>query len=393
MKNIIKSLCVPALALAVLPFMASCETDTDDNPTLQHPTSFVLNTPAYATSNVYDLANSESVNLTTSQPDYGFPVVTTYEVQVSLNQAFTSVTGAEVPEGINYTTLMSPYPQANMNVSATELNNAIVTLYQTDNGGADPSGRVLNAYVRLAAHVANVDDSYCYSNVITLPVVVSYRATMPTEVYVAASSIHGGTEGKALAPVYGMEGQWYGMVYMAAGASLTWGDADSQTNGYALTTAVNDQANAETHEAADGGIEFTNAGWYVLHFNISVANNAVNSTLTVYPGAAYTTGAPSYGEGDWLDGDASKALTAPADASGEWVSPAFIAGGELRAYIKVPGLDWWRTEFTLYQGNLYWRNVDIPDNWAKNVGSDYSVSCDAGERLYVNFDYDTGRVE
>ena len=163
MKNIIKSLCVPALALAVLPFMASCETDTDDNPTLQHPTSFVLNTPAYATSNVYDLANSESVNLTTSQPDYGFPVVTTYEVQVSLNQAFTSVTGAEVPEGINYTTLMSSYPQANMNVSATELNNAIVTLYQTDNGGADPSGRVLNAYVRLAAHVANVDDSYCYS--------------------------------------------------------------------------------------------------------------------------------------------------------------------------------------------------------------------------------------
>ena len=246
---------------------------------------------------------------------------------------------------------------------------------------------------RLAAHVANVDDSYCYSNVITLPVVVSYRATMPTEVYVAASSIHGGTEGKALAPVYGMEGQWFGMVYMAAGASLTWGDADSQTNGYALTTAVNDQANAETHEAADGGIEFTNAGWYVLHFTASVADNMLNSTLTVYPGAAYTTGAPSYGEGDWLDGDASKALTAPADASGEWVSPAFIAGGELRAYIKVPGLDWWRTEFTLYQGNLYWRDRDIPGNWAENVGSDYSVSCDAGARLYVNFDYDTGRVE
>ena len=121
MKNIIKSLFVPALALAVLPFMASCETDTDDNPTLQHPTSFVLNTPAYAESNVYDLANSESVNLTTSQPDYGFPVVTTYEVQVSLNSAFTQVTGAEVPENINYTTLASSYTQANMNVTAAEL--------------------------------------------------------------------------------------------------------------------------------------------------------------------------------------------------------------------------------------------------------------------------------
>ena len=196
MKNIIKSLLAPAVALAVLPFMASCETDTDSNPTLQHPTSFVLNTPAYAENNVYDLANSESVNLTTTQPDYGFPVVTTYEVQVSLNQAFTEVTGAEVPETVNYETLMSTYDKANMDVSAEEMNNAIVSLYQQDFGG-DPSGKVLDVYVRLAAHVANADNSYCYSNVITLPVVVSYRATMPTEVYVAASSIHGGTEGKA----------------------------------------------------------------------------------------------------------------------------------------------------------------------------------------------------
>lgn len=391
MKNIIKSLLAPAVALAVLPFMASCETDTDSNPTLQHPTSFVLNTPAYAENNVYDLANSESVNLTTTQPDYGFPVVTTYEVQVSLNQAFTEVTGAEVPETVNYETLMSTYDKANMDVSAEEMNNAIVSLYQQDFGG-DPSGKVLDVYVRLAAHVANADNSYCYSNVIKLPVVISYIATMPKVVYVAAESIHGGTEGKALAPVFGLDAQWYGMVYMSAGASLTWGDADAQDNGAAVTT-FDDQADAGLSEAADGGIAFANAGWYVLHFSASIADNTLTSKLTVYPGAAYTTGAPSYGEGDWLDGDASKALTAPADASGEWVSPAFIAGGELRAYIKVPGLDWWRTEFTLYQGNLYWRNVDIPDNWAKNVGSDYSVSCEAGARLYVNFDYDTGRVE
>lgn len=392
MKNIIKSLCAPALALAVLPFMASCDTDTDDNPTLLHPTSFVLNTPAYAESNVYDLANSSSINLTTSQPDYGFPVAMTYEVQVSLNQDFTTVTGADVPEGVNYTTLSTPYTQANMNVDAAELNNAIVKLYQTDNNGADPSGKVISVYVRLMAHATNAADSYCYSNVITLPVVVSYLAEVPTEVYVAASSIHGGTEGKELAPVFGMESQWYGMVYMAAGASLTWGDADGQTNGYALTT-VDDQAGAGISEAADGGIAFANAGWYVLHFTASVSDNTLNSVLTVYPGAAYTTGEPSYGGGDWLDGDANKALTAPADASGEWVSPAFIAGGELRAYIKVPGLDWWRTEFTLYQGNLYWRNVDIPGNWAENVGGEYSVSCKAGGHLYVNFDYDTGRVE
>ena len=389
MKNIIKSLLVPAVALAVLPFMTSCETDTDSNPTLQHPTSFVLNTPAYAESNVYDLANSESLNLTTTQPDYGFPVVTTYEVQVSLNEAFKDVTGAEVPEGVNYATLMSTYTQANMNVSAEELNNTIVSLYQKDNNGGDPSGKTLVAFVRLAAHIANAPNSYCYSNVIQLPVRVSYIATMPTSVYVAASSIHGGTEGKALAPVYGMDGQWYGMVYMSAGASLTWGDADSQTNGSAVTT-VDDQAGAGVTPAEDGGIAFANAGWYVLHFTASIADNTLSSKITVYPGLACVTG--NVAGGVWDDPNTAWALTPPADASGEWVSPAFAAAGELRAYIKVPGLDWWRTEFTVVDNKIVWRTTNIVDSWSE-VDSSYAISCSANQKLYVNFDYDTGRVE
>ena len=389
MKNIIKSLLVPAVALAVLPFMTSCETDTDSNPTLQHPTSFVLNTPAYAESNVYDLANSESLNLTTTQPDYGFPVVTTYEVQVSLNEAFKDVTGAEVPEGVNYATLMSTYTQANMNVSAEELNNTIVSLYQKDNNGGDPSGKTLVAFVRLAAHIANAPNSYCYSNVIQLPVRVSYIATMPTSVYVAASSIHGGTEGKALAPVYGMDGQWYGMVYMSAGASLTWGDADSQTNGSTVTT-VDDQAGAGVTPAEDGGIAFANAGWYVLHFTASIADNTLSSKITVYPGLACVTG--NVAGGVWDDPNTAWALTPPADASGEWVSPAFAAAGELRAYIKVPGLDWWRTEFTVVDNKIVWRTTNIVDSWSE-VDPSYAISCSANQKLYVNFDYDTGRVE
>ena len=153
MKNIIKSLLAPACLLAVLPFMASCETDTDSNPTLQKPTSFVLNTPAYAADNVYDLANSESVNLTTTQPDYGYPAITVYEVQVSVDKAFKDVTTLDVPENIDYETLPNSYTTANMDVNATELNNAIVTLYQAAHDGADPSGREMPVYVRLLAHV------------------------------------------------------------------------------------------------------------------------------------------------------------------------------------------------------------------------------------------------
>ena len=42
------------LALA-LPFLAACDSDTDSNPTLQEPETFVLNLPPYATNNLIDL--------------------------------------------------------------------------------------------------------------------------------------------------------------------------------------------------------------------------------------------------------------------------------------------------------------------------------------------------
>ena len=97
--------------------------------------------------------------------------------------------------------------------------------------------------------------------------------------------------------------------------------------------------------------------------------------------------------GAWNDGDANWALKAPANASANWESPTFGGGGELRAYIKIPGVEWWKTEFTLYKGSLYWRNVNIVDNWAKNVGADYSVAGSAGQKIYVDFDYDNGSVK
>jgi hypothetical protein len=82
MKKIYKSLLF--LTVAAVPFLTSCKDDNDSNPTLSIPSSFVLNTPGLAASNVYDLPNG-TVNLTTNQPDYGgWPAATIYAVQVSL---------------------------------------------------------------------------------------------------------------------------------------------------------------------------------------------------------------------------------------------------------------------------------------------------------------------
>ena len=72
--------------VACLPFFWACETERD-NPVALTPDSFVLNTPKYV-SGVYDLKNTESIQFTTSQPEYGFTAATTYRVQIATQKEF-----------------------------------------------------------------------------------------------------------------------------------------------------------------------------------------------------------------------------------------------------------------------------------------------------------------
>jgi hypothetical protein len=56
-------------------------------------------------------------------------------------------------------------------------------------------------------------------------------------------------------------------------------------------------------------------------------------------------------------------------------------------------LDWYRTEFTLYKGNVFWRRYDIVNSWAETEGADYSVTTQVGQKLYIDFDNYTAEVK
>ena len=299
-----------------------------------------------------------------------------------------------------HTELASKYTTAKMDVNASEMNNALVELWQS----AHPDESVpasIPVYVRLRACIDGTSNPYLgqtYSNTITLPSVkatyVAPDATYPDNLFVVGSSIQTAwTSWKVVPPVYGLSGNYYTMIYVPAGGSFKWGTYNNDWRGYSRLTAINDKANAGISESTDGNsnIIVANGGWYVLLFvgDITSDGKNINYSLNVYPGTAYVIGAAA--GGDWTDGNVVWAMKAPADASGSWESPAFTAGGELRAYIKVPGLDWYRTEFTIYKGSLYFNNP--LNNWSTDFGSDYSVSCAAGQKLYVNFDANTGEVK
>ena len=376
--------------------LTSCAKENDSNPTLNTDNlQMTLLESAYPTSLIIDLSKSETLNLKVQeQPNYGFPAVTIYSVQVSIDPAFMDVAPSDAAPTVKYTTLSTTYTSADMNVDAMELNNAIIKMYQSANNGADPTGLELNIYLRVKAEVSRTQGTECYSNVIQMSkVTVAYVAAIPKNLFLSGTSVKGGNGAKEWAPVYGAPGNFYTLAYFGAGDTFLWGDSEDTGAGYSRTSSFDDQAGAGIEEAEDGSIRVKSAGWYVLNIATVVdkAKNALVCDLTFYPGAAYVIG--NAAGGDWTDSNPDWQMTPPATADGIWESPAFTAGGELRAYIKVPGLDWWKTEFTLYKGGLYWRTVDIPSNWNENVGSAYSVTCAEGQKLYVNFDTLTGEVK
>lgn len=395
MKHIFKLMLLPAMVLPLL--LSSCNNDDDSNPTidLSHVSEgFVLNTPAYATNNTYDLISAKNMTLTCSQPNYGgVPYAMNYYVQVSIDKAFLTDTTKSHKE------LSTPYHTAKMAVDASELNNAVVELYQA----AYPDTSVpetLPVYIRLRALINGTSLGETYSNIITLPTVkATYEApdaTYPDQLYVIGSSIQTAwSSWKVVPKVFGLAGHYYTMIYVPADGSFKWGTFNNDWRGYNRFSTVTDNAGSGAYDNTNDNHNITikKGGWYVLHIvgEISADKKNINYSLTIEPGAAYVIG-PAAG-GAWTDGDANWALTAPSDQNGQWISPAFAGGGELRAYIKIPGIDWWRTEYTIYKGACYWRAIDIPSNWATNVGAEYSVQVSAGQKLYVNFDTNTAEVK
>ena len=88
MNKILKSFLIIGLGLGIF---TACDDDRDSNPTLISPTEFVLNTPAIS-GTVIDLANSSSIEISCSQPDYGFPANVGYYVQVAFDESMTDFT-------------------------------------------------------------------------------------------------------------------------------------------------------------------------------------------------------------------------------------------------------------------------------------------------------------
>ena len=372
------------LAVVAVGFV-SCEEDRDSNPIWNEDAAktFVLNMPAVAVNNVLDLEGSDNVVFTTSQPDYGFPVSTVYTTWVSL-------------DGAEYVALPTTSTSAVISIPAKEINEALLGLL----GDGDVSEPMPVKVKLTAALFADPEMGKAESNVTELPKVKVYvpkvEVTLPTKMHIVGgfAASEGWSKFVALAPAYSQEGMFYGVVYLAEGDEFKINpDAGWKGNDMGTGQITLDGDIAATCENGDKGSNLkmgSASGWYNVIVKAKIANGAVQYTMSMIEAKVYIIGA-AFG-GVWEKSD-DALFTAPATANGEWVSPAFTGSGELRMFIDC-GIDWWKTEFTLDgDNNIFYRTMDIPSNWAENVGAAYSKQVNPDGHVYLNFTAGTGRIE
>ncbi len=146
----------------------ACDDDRDSNPVVQQPTSFVLNEPALS-GNVYDLEHSTYITVTCQQPDYGYTAVVTYYAQVSLTDTW--VDAASEDDTATYSQLDGSYTECQMDLTASLINRAFLSLGNYTDEASFPSGSQ-TVYIRLKASLTSGYE--CYSNSISLNVLPYY---------------------------------------------------------------------------------------------------------------------------------------------------------------------------------------------------------------------------
>ena len=266
MKNILKSTLLLMCGAFIL---ASCADDNDSNPVLQKPTSFVLNTPALATNGTYDLANSTSVELTCTQPNYGFPITTNYTIEVA--------TKADMS---NATKMSTSFKTAKIDVDAAEMAAALTEQALKDGKTEADFPIDIPVYIRakatpitaMGSEIDSLNHSYAIeSNVITLKHVhLAFSlppVNLPEHIYITGNFNNWSWDNPLdMVMVNGSTHVYWHLVYIddsgiKFNTTKKW---DGNEKGFAgITINASSELGSEIKNH-DGNIASSNPGWYLM---------------------------------------------------------------------------------------------------------------------------------
>lgn len=384
MKNIIKSALLVVMSLTL---MTACSDDNDSNPSIQTPTEFKLNTPALVNTPI-DLANSSKIMLTCSQPNYGYTASVQYTVQVATDENMTDA--VELSETSN---------SAKVAIDAASLASTLTNIYVEKGKTEADFPMDVKAYFRLKANIVTsngnvVEGTEILSNVVSLNKIHLLFSlppvNLPSNVYVVGNFCDWKWDNCFdMVQVYGTDNTFWRLVYIddsgiKLNSAAAWNGSEV---GYAGITVSGDCKDDIIDNG--GNIASKNPGWYLVIVTTSVVNREIHYDVQFNKPTIWLIG-PAAGSTDYAEEAEGWSFTVPTTKDGDFVSPAFagsVPGGDgdgVRMYVKVPGHDWWHSEFVVLSDKIEYRATG--GDQARAAGS-------AGQKVYLNFAKGTGEIK
>ena len=388
MKKIIKS---ALLLLCSICILSACADDRDSNPTLQNPTdgSLVLNIPGMSENAIFDLANSETVNLTlNSLPNYGFPAYTNYTVSASLK--------SNMENSVDILSAAS----SKLVVDAASLASELTTLALAEGYDTEEFPLTIPVYFQVRAAATKyagsaIEGTETTSNIVSLKNVLLQFAlppvNPPANLYVVGN-FNGWSWDSSLtmAPTYDATNKFWHIVWidesgLKFNAEKAW---DGGEVGFGGLRTISGSRAGDIVDSG-GNIASSKPGWYLMIITAEVAGRDIVYDAQFEDPNVYLMG-PVTPNGDWKELEDGTMLEIPTTLDGQFVSPAFaksVPGGDgdgVRAYVKIEGFDWWKTEFMVFGTEIKYRGAG---------GDQERVAGNAGQKLYLNFGNDTGEIK
>lgn len=394
MTKILKS---ALLLICAVCFFTACSDDNDENPVVKSPTTFHLNTPALAANGIYDLTHSKSIELTCSQPDYGYPAVTRYTVEVA--------TSADMSDA---RALSGSYTTAKIEVDAAELASTLTELYLAKGMSEHQFPLTAPVYIRVKAVQTTADNKEIEGTAITSNTIELSKVyfafslppvTVPEKLYLVGSFNKWSWDNALeMIPVNGSPNIFWHLVYLdgegnSAGVKFNsdkaWNDKEA---GFEKITINPASDNAADIINAKGNIGSSKPGWYLMIVECTVVGRDIKYNVTFNKPNVYLQGVCT-AAGGW-DLIPDNLFSVPTTADGEFVSPAIgnaVSGGPsgsdlgVRICVKIPNADWWKSEFIIYDKKIAYRG-NGGDQTPRVAGA-------VGQKVYLNFTKETGEIK